>query len=194
MKTAFVITALFLSLPALAGSAGATVPDRFVGHWAGSPESCRSDADDLVLRIAHHRISYWESEGPIKAVVVRGDTEIALISELSGEGETWLSTAKFKLSRDGRRLVDDTTVPGQAVVRYKCPGSVGTRPNNSSRSRFAARLNSGVRRHWKIFANEGSTAHYFVFPRIHRADGLRRWIPARVRRPVKGWRHIPGGR
>lgn len=125
MKTGLVIAALLLPLPVPAGSAKAIVPDRFVGHWAGNPESCGSDADDLVLRIASNHISYWESEGPIKAAVVHGDAEIALISELSGEGETWLSTAKFKLSKDGRRLIDDSTVPGQEIVRYKCPDSVG---------------------------------------------------------------------
>lgn len=127
------ISALLLPLPVLAVTSGATVPDRFVGYWAGSPESCGSDTDDLVLRIAPRHISYWDSEGPIKAVVVHGDVEIALISELSGEGETWLSTAKFKLSKDGRTLIDSATLPGHEVVRYKCSGSSGTRSNNSFR-------------------------------------------------------------
>ena len=97
----------------------------------GAPDSCGSDADDLTLRITPRHITYWESDGPIKAVVVRGDTEIALISELSGEGETWLSAARFTLSKDGRQLIDSTTVPGRELVRYKCSGNVGTRSNNS---------------------------------------------------------------
>jgi hypothetical protein len=131
MKTAPFIATLLLPLSALAGSDMATVPSRFVGQWAGSPDSCGSDADDLTLRIAPRHITYWESDGPIKAVVVRADTEIALIFELSGEGETWLSTAQFTLSRDGSQLVDNTTVPGTELVRYKCSGAVGTRSNNS---------------------------------------------------------------
>ncbi len=131
MKTAFLMTSLMLPLSALAGGNIATVPNRFVGQWAGSSDSCGSDADDLTLRIAPHHITYWESDGPIKAVVVRGDTEIALISELSGEGGTWLSTAQFSLSRDGNRLIDSATVPGKELVRYKCSGGVDTRPNNS---------------------------------------------------------------
>lgn len=131
MKTAIFIFTLLLPLSALAGSDIAAVPDRFVGQWAGSPDSCGSDADDLTLRIAPHHITYWESDGPIKAVVVRGDTEIALISELSGEGENWLSIAQFTLSRDGSQLIDSTTVPGKELVRYKCSGTVGTRSNNS---------------------------------------------------------------
>jgi hypothetical protein len=131
MKTAPFIATLLLPLSALAGSDMATVPSRFVGQWAGSPDSCGLDADDLTLRIAPRHITYWESDGPIKAVVVRADTEIALIFELSGEGETWLSTAQFTLSRDGSQLVDNTTVPGTELVRYKCSGAVGTRSNNS---------------------------------------------------------------
>jgi hypothetical protein len=131
MRTALAISALLLPLSVVAGSGGATVPDRFLGSWAGSPDSCGSDADDMILRIAPRRISYWESEGPIRAVVTRGDAEIALISELSGEGETWLSTANFKLSQDGRQLIDDTSVPGQQFVRYKCSDTVGARSNNS---------------------------------------------------------------
>src|SRR5690554_3101204 len=117
MKTALLMATLLLPLSAVAGSDMTTVPDRFVGHWTGSPDSCGSDADDLTLRIAPHHITYWESDGPIKAVVVRGDTDIALISELSGEGETWLSTAQFTLSKDGSQLLDNTTVPGKEFVR-----------------------------------------------------------------------------
>lgn len=134
MKTALVLATLLPPLSAIAGSDMATVPDRFVGQWAGSPDSCGSDTDDLTLRIAPHHITYWESDGPIKAVVVRRDAEIALISELSGEGETWLSTARFTLSRGGNQLIDNTTVPGTELVRYKCSGVVGTRSNNSFKS------------------------------------------------------------
>jgi len=131
MRFIVAITALLLSVPLLASSTAAVVPDRFVGDWAASPISCGSDADDLLLRIEAHHIFYWESNGPIKAAVTRGNDEIALILELSGEGETWLATAQFKLSEDGRRLIDNTTVSGKEVVRYRCQTPIGTRPNNS---------------------------------------------------------------
>lgn len=131
MRIAIFLATLLLTFSAIAASDVAGVPDRFVGRWAGSVDSCGSDADDLTLRIAPHHITYWESDGPIKAAVVRGDSEIALISELSGEGETWLSTVQFKLSRDGSQLIDDTTVPGKRLVRYKCSGKADTRSNNS---------------------------------------------------------------
>ncbi|MDH5821703.1 hypothetical protein QFW77_01665 [Luteimonas sp. RD2P54] len=124
MKRIVAIAALLLPLQLSAGHPAATVPDRFVGRWAGSPGACDAHIDDLILRIAHHRIAYWESEGPIEAVVVRGD-EIALISELSGEGETWLATAKFTLSADGDRLIDRTSAPGRELVRHRCESASG---------------------------------------------------------------------
>lgn len=125
MKATVLAAALLLPATALATDRGATIPDQFVGSWAGNPVSCGSDADDLALRMDPHHISYWESDGPIKSVVLRGSNEIALISELSGEGETWLATARFELSPDGARLTDRTTIPGEEIVRYRCPARSG---------------------------------------------------------------------
>jgi hypothetical protein len=133
MKTCLLLATLLLPLSVTAGSGIDTVPDRFTGQWAGSVDACGSDTDDMILRIGSDHIAYWESSGPIRAVVTRGDREIALISELSGEGETWLSTAKFTLSQDGRQLIDNTSVPGREFARYKCSGAVGTQSNNSSK-------------------------------------------------------------
>jgi hypothetical protein len=126
-----IVLALALAAQAPASSdSDVTVPARFVGDWAGGPASCGSEADDLVLRLTSHHISYWESAGPIRPAVVRGD-EIALVAELSGEGETWLSTIKFELSPDGRMLIDRVSVPGKEVVRYRCSGSIGARHDSS---------------------------------------------------------------
>lgn len=136
MRTRFYAVALLIPISVHAGSGTTTVPDRFVGTWAGSTGSCGSDADDLMLRIATRHITYWESDGPIKAVVVRGDAEIALIIELSSEDETWLSTAQFTLSRDGMQLTDKVTVPGTTLVRYKCAGAVRKRSDTVSEPRL----------------------------------------------------------
>ena len=119
MKHAVVTAALVGSFALLASCESTSVPERFTGIWVGSPAACGSGEDELILRIDSDRISYWESGGPIEAVVVRGN-EIALIAELSGEGESWLATAIYQLSDDGLRLVDDTTVPGASVVRHRC--------------------------------------------------------------------------
>lgn len=129
MRYIFAIALLCTPLSLAAGESEPTVPDLFVGSWAGSVSSCGSASDDLALHIGSRHITYWESQGPIKAVVVRG-REIALIAELSGEGQTWLATAKFTVSAHGSLLVDRTSVPGKRIVRYRCPDPVGERwPN-----------------------------------------------------------------
>jgi len=118
------LVVLLLALPVASAAGALRMPDRFLGHWAGTAASCESDADDLALHIEPERITYWESRGPIKAVVVRGDDEVALIAELSDEGETWLSTAGFVLSDNGRQLRSTNGYSAEPVVRYRCPGPV----------------------------------------------------------------------
>ena len=129
MRLATVFAALLASTSVGASSDATRVPDQYIGQWAGSPESCGSDADDLTLRLSKERIAYWESEGPILASVSRGSRDLALIIELSGEGETWLATAKFELSADDQQLVDSTTIPGESIVRHRCPTVAAARPN-----------------------------------------------------------------
>ena len=129
MRLAVALAALVSSAALGASPEASRVPDQFVGHWAGRPESCASNADELTLRLSKDRIAYWESEGPVLASVSRGTRELALIIELSGEGETWLATAKFELSADGQQLVDSTTIPGESVVRHRCPTAAAARPN-----------------------------------------------------------------
>ncbi len=105
------------------------VPEPFRGVWASSPDSCGAD-DDLTMQITAGHVSFWESSGAISAVVERAD-EIAITAELSGEGQTWLWAATFRLSSDGRTLVGPTSGAGAEVVRYRCPGPVDSRPNIS---------------------------------------------------------------
>ena len=129
MRLAAAFAALLTSTSVGASSDAPRVPDQYIGQWAGRPESCGSDADLLTLRLSKDRIAYWESEGPILASVSRGARDLALIIELSGEGETWLATAKFELSADGQQLVDSTTIPGESIVRQRCPTVAAARLN-----------------------------------------------------------------
>jgi len=97
-----------------------SVPTRFLGEWSAGTRACGAGWDDSMLVIKPRHITYWGSAGPIKAVVTRGPREIMLISELSGEGETWLGASHFTLSADGNALtsVDRADKP---FVRYRCP-------------------------------------------------------------------------
>lgn len=96
------------------------VPARFLGEWSADIKSCGSDVDDFVLVIKPRHIAFWESSGPIKAVVANGPREIMLIAEVSGEGFIWLSNSHFTLSADGNALtaIDRTD---NEFIRFRCP-------------------------------------------------------------------------
>lgn len=130
MVRSLAITLLLVALPALASDVLTTIPAQFLGTWTSSLEKCGSYGDDSMLRLESEHISYWESSGSVKTVVVRENNEIAMIAELSGEGETWLGTLQLKLSPDGSSLIDEYTVPGEQIVRYRCPSSTGPRSSN----------------------------------------------------------------
>lgn len=99
--------------------AAISIPEQFQGEWNRNPEGCGTAMDDSRLRLGPDTIRYHESSGPIRAAVARGRRELALIVELSGEGETWLRTEHFRLSPSMDAL---STVggAGEPFVRYRC--------------------------------------------------------------------------
>jgi hypothetical protein len=106
------------AVPAIGAERVASVPARFQGTWAASAKACAAARNDSRLAIAPERIRYAESEGAIRAVVTQGERELALIAELSGEGETWLALSHFRLSADDKSLSDISAEP--AFVRVRC--------------------------------------------------------------------------
>ncbi len=115
------LLAVFGAGAAMAAERRETVPARFAGEWVADLKQCGADRGDSRPRLDAYRIRFHESGGPIKAVVTRGELELALIAELSGEGETWLACHRFRLSADHKQLTDAT---GEAeLVRHRCPTS-----------------------------------------------------------------------
>lgn len=105
--------------PSQAPAPGAvSVPTAFQGEWQADPAHCGSALDDSRLRIGPDTMQYHESRGPVRAAVANGD-ELALIVELSGEGETWLKTEHFRLSPD-RNALSSLDAGGTAFVRHRC--------------------------------------------------------------------------
>lgn len=112
---------LLLTITATTGALAQTlksVPREFQGKWNMERSACGNALNDSVLQLRSNKISYYESSGPVRAVVKRG-RELALIAELSGEGETRVHAAQFLLSRDGRTLTDELSTP--PLLRYRCP-------------------------------------------------------------------------
>ena len=117
----FVLFTLLL-LPTIVAAAdlAPVVPSQFVGEWNARVADCATGENDSSLRIRKSDVAYFESYGPIKAIVSHGRYEIALILELSGDGETWIATEHFKLSPSGNKLTS-VNQPGDGFVRYRCP-------------------------------------------------------------------------
>ena len=122
MRTTTAFLLLAASIQATAADVVDDVPEQFLGEWNSVIADCGTGANDSVLRIERNHIYFWESDGPIKSVVVHGMYEIAMITELSGEGETWLSADQFRLSPGKDQLIF-TSIPGEEFVRYRCPSS-----------------------------------------------------------------------
>ena len=119
MKFLLIVFLITLSCNAAGSELRQSVPPRFQGEWNVDLRACGSGDNDSALGIAANRIEFWESSGPIKAVVTSGEFDMAIISELSGEGETWLSYTHFRLSGNHNNLIDVTN--GGKFVRQRCP-------------------------------------------------------------------------
>ena len=109
--------ALVVAATALGAQNALRVPPRFQGIWLQNLKSC-AEPGEGYFRLSEREVIGYESKGPIKALVVRGN-ELALIAEMSGEGETWLSVDLFELSQDGKTLVDKQSYP--PITRFRCP-------------------------------------------------------------------------
>ena len=124
-------TAMFLALLALRASAGdltREVPDQFLGDWCTEPQQREEDTGESDIRIGKSEIAYYQSAAKILAAAASGD-ELALIVQLTVDGDTRLATHEFELSSRGDKLTSLRS-NGQLVIRRRC-APTGAPPNNS---------------------------------------------------------------
>lgn len=103
--------------PSLPSSAAPTVqvPAGYLGSWNLDKAACGTESEGR-LTIEPGRITFYESAGPITAVLVDGEV-VTIKATLTGEGTTWEQTTRFSLSADGRQLTDLST----NALRFRCP-------------------------------------------------------------------------
>lgn len=116
-----IFTALILSMPYVeAAETHKTIPIQFQGKWTSNLKDCETD-DETNLEILKDHISFYESNGPTISIVTKQKNELALIIELSGEGEEWLSFVHLKINDKNNQLTDITDAyEKNKLVRYRC--------------------------------------------------------------------------
>lgn len=111
---------LLFSLIASSGGYEYPVPERFLGLWAVSPESCVTEGANEALKIAPESIVVEESRGAVVSVRTGGTNNMVLYAEFSNERGPRVAAMKFVLSADGRELVEKRVRPEEDLVRFKC--------------------------------------------------------------------------
>jgi hypothetical protein len=103
-----VYRALVASSVLIGSSVGAAelrdvIPEHFRGAWAGSWMHCTFGGES-TLTIGERTVDFYESRGRVLSIATEGDTELGLLIEATGEGQTWLTAIKFTLSEDHQTL------------------------------------------------------------------------------------------
>lgn len=96
-----------------------TVPATFLGEWNMRREDCGGHLNDSRLVISAQGLELHESSGEVVSTAVAGDT-LTVKARMSGEGETWDETYRFRISEDGRVLLQLLSPDNQSVKRLRC--------------------------------------------------------------------------
>ena len=122
--------------PATADASDATpvwparIPERFRGEWNQNLAWCGTGIGHARFRLDADRIRFYESGGPVLAVVTRGTSDLAVIADMAGEGNQWLGLMQFRLSADGACLTE-VNAAYDAPVRCRCPSDLATTPGTT---------------------------------------------------------------
>jgi hypothetical protein len=93
------------------------IPEHFRGTWAGSWMHCTFGGES-TLTIGERTVDSYESRGRVLSIATEGDTELGLLVEATGEGQTSLVAIKFTLSQDRQTLL--FSVGGERIERTRC--------------------------------------------------------------------------
>jgi hypothetical protein len=104
----WLVLVLYSATAAAAVKGVQEVPRQFRGVWAASEAQCAAGGGEWWLVITAKRLSFYASEGVLKAAATDGDLELVVILESFGEeGVRWMNTVHFMLSEDRNRLTMD---------------------------------------------------------------------------------------
>ncbi len=101
------------------------LPRQFWGEYNEVLADCGTGRNDTRLRISWNTVQFYESTGEIKELLRQPDGSIIIVAKHSGEGETWQSVYRLRLSDDTQSLT--VTHPQTAEMaqfgteRRRCP-------------------------------------------------------------------------
>ena len=101
------------------------IPAQFRGEWNGDLKACGTGLSDTRLRIFAQRVSFYESDGDVKRVLLHNGRAITVSATYAGEGEIWDRVDKLILSRSSNELTvtsaDTINTEASTFTRYRCP-------------------------------------------------------------------------
>jgi len=92
----------------------AAIPPAFRGEWNRDPAACGTGNDESRLRVGTGAVRFYESRGVVVTVAAHDAREAEVTLAMSGEGQTWRESFRFRLSDDG----DALTIGG--MTRRRC--------------------------------------------------------------------------
>ena len=100
--------------------ARATIPAPFRGEWNLQLEDCGGLQNDGRLVITARELEFHESRGKVISASSNGEA-LTVSAEMSGEGEMWEETYRFRLSPDRHALLQPVSHNDEGVRRLRCP-------------------------------------------------------------------------
>jgi len=121
IASAIIVTTLAFSFFTIeAAESHKSIPTIFQGKWTSSLKDCGTD-HETNLEIFKNHISFFESDGPVISIVTKQKNELALIIELTGEGDEWLDFVHFKINNKNNQLTDITDAYNKnKLIWHRC--------------------------------------------------------------------------
>ena len=99
------------------------MPTQWRGTWAEDLADCSKQEQLTTITITADAMRFYESGGHIRGAFERGRFEIMVVMDMSGEGQTWLSSMHFTAASDFQYIQSVPLIADSPkLTLYRCPG------------------------------------------------------------------------
>lgn len=96
------------------------IPSKFHGEWNENLTDCGTGNNESSLTITATEMHFYESDGTVRGAFMRGAYEILIVLDMSGLGNSWMTSFQYTLAGNGQYL-SSRNDDGTLFVRYRCP-------------------------------------------------------------------------